>query len=110
MLSKKSSMKTKYISILGLVINSIGALISVLSLTTSDGNVTSQSGIEYHIAVISDIGFRVGLYLLILGFLFQILEKLSKEESVPYPAIILIVISSLSLYKFAFMLTPILFR
>lgn len=92
----------KNIGILGLFINSFGAIISTLSLTASDGRVSgSIIGFEYHIAVISDYGFKTGLYLLILGFLFQILEKLNGIENyIKLGRIVLITFGSLILYIF----------
>lgn len=77
----KFNIKNKYISIIGLISNSIGTFISVLSITAGNGMVISPAtGFEYHIALISDYGFKIGLYLLIFGFLLQTSEKIYFEN------------------------------
>lgn len=71
---------SKIIGIFGLILSSLGAVISVLSFIAGDGRQTSSiSGIDYHIALISDTGFKAGFFLLILGFVMQITEKAQAE-------------------------------
>lgn len=80
------------IGIWGLVINSLGVLISAVSFR-EDPNVYTpslRSGIQYHPALVSSIGFKLGLFLIILGFVFQIYGKVMKEgEKEPTPTMIL---------------------
>ncbi|GEM_PF-5017471 len=92
--------KTKTVGILALTAGAIGAYISVLSFTASDGRVVSPStGFEYHIAVISNYGFKIGLFFLILGFLLQILEKIhNTKNSIILGEIVLVTTCSLALY------------
>ena len=73
-------MTKKQIGTLGLVINSIGVLVSAVSIRESDGYTESlRSGIQYHLASISSIGLKLGLFLIILGFVFQIYERGIKD-------------------------------
>lgn len=90
-------MKSKTIGILGLAFCSLGAVLSAISFTAGDGRVTSEfSGFDYHIPLMSDYGFKIGLFLLILGFLFQIVEKINEPEKfVPSNRIITIVLISI---------------
>lgn len=80
-------MNRKQIGTWGLVINSLGVLISAVSIRESDGYTESlRSGVHYHLASISLIGLKLGLFLIILGFVFQIYErgmKDGKKESTP---------------------------
>lgn len=103
----------RIIGVLGLLTGSFGAIISALSLTAGDGNQTSiVSGIDYHIALISDIGFKIGFFFLILGFVLQVIEKIHeiKRKSVKIRLLVLIFIPVVFLYSFGVnMISRILF-
>ena len=69
------------LGLFGLWLNIGGALMSAVSIKEYQGAYTKSlvSGIQYHYALISSIGVKIGLFLIILGFVFQIYEKRMKE-------------------------------
>jgi len=74
----------------GLVMNVVGATILAISLTAGDGRQTSPTtGIDYHVALISDWGFKLGLYLFLFGFACQILEKKHDGEIINFKEMLL---------------------
>ena len=74
-------MEKRVVGILGLMISSVGALFSAISITEYAGtSISTSSGMQDHPAFISHYGFLLGLYLMILGFSFQILEKIHAEN------------------------------
>src|SRR3989338_5827322 len=93
----------RIVGVSGLVLGSLGSIISVLSLTAGDGRQTSNfSGVDYHVALISDVGFKTGFYFLILGFVLQIIEKThkSKNRNIESSSLLTIFLLSLVLYLF----------
>lgn len=91
------------VGIFGLSCSSLGAIVLALSFTAGDGRQTSIiSGIDYHIALISDIGFKIGFYLIILGFVFQIIEKIyeDKMQSISFDLLIITFLLSVPVYIF----------
>ena len=93
----------RLVGVWGLVLSSIGSIISVLSLTAGNGRQTSTfSGIDYHVALISDMGFKTGFFFLIFGFVLQITEKTYgiKNEKIESNILFTIFLVSLALYLF----------
>jgi hypothetical protein len=89
------------IGITGLALSALGALISSVSLVQYQGSfVTSlQSGIQYHPAFISSVGFNIGLFLLILGFVLQIRERtMQKTDIIPYSEITIYILLTLLIF------------
>lgn len=98
---KNSSNK---ICIWGLSISFIGAIITAVSFAPGDGRQTSRIlGIDYHLAIMNDYSFKIGLYLLILGFSFQVFGKSSFKK------ISIIIIFSFVLYWLFIYLSKFLF-
>ena len=94
-------MRKEKVGIIGLLISSFGALVSALSFAENSGGYvkSSFSGIQYHIAIVSSYGFKIGLFLMILGFLFQILEKVYKENlEISSSTLIAVVLMAMSLF------------
>ncbi|OGN31522.1 MAG: hypothetical protein A3I92_00570 [Candidatus Yanofskybacteria bacterium RIFCSPLOWO2_02_FULL_43_10b] len=65
---------------LGLILNIIGSILVVVSIGKFPdgfgGSTTSNNGREYHFAYVTrPTGLKIGLLLIIIGFIVQILEK-----------------------------------
>ncbi len=108
-----SPIKRKNLSIIGLIISSLGAFISSLSFTEYLGSsiTSNQTGIKYHPAFISSYGFKIGLFIMIWGFAFQIAEKLYKKETIPYKDFLITFLSiAVIFFVLAIILNFILFR
>ncbi len=107
-------MKKRTVGVLGLIISSIGALFSAVSITEYSGSYirSVSSGIQYHPAFISHYGFMLGLYLMTLGFSFQILEKMHPEnETVAWQDInITFLTTALVFFLLNIVIAPIFFR
>jgi len=98
---KLSEFQPRSIGIVGLICTSLGAIISVLSFTAGDGRQTSPiSGIDYHVALISNIGFKIGFYFMILGFVFQIIERIyeGKQENIKLNLLVTTFLLSVAIY------------
>lgn len=69
------------IGVLGLWVSSVGALISSAAVIEDPNIVTISvtSGIGYHPVLVSSFGLKIGLLMVILGFVFQIYEKSMKD-------------------------------
>ncbi len=81
--------------LVGLCSNTLGAIILAISLTSGDGYQESmRTGIEYHYALVSDIGVKVGIYLFVFGSVLQVIEKINfkKSQKVSLPMIVLVTV------------------
>lgn len=84
------------IGFLGLITNSIGALLLSVSVIGAPGFTTGHTGgSAYKIAIVNDWGTDVGLKLIILGFIFQIFEKSLDRRSF---SILVLLTFTISLY------------
>ncbi|MEW6617637.1 MAG: hypothetical protein AB1333_04455 [Patescibacteria group bacterium] len=94
-----TGIEARKIGILGLVLNSFGAIISAMSFIGGDGRITSEiSGIDYRIAHISELGFQIGLFFMIFGFVLQIIEKINRKNEVSIGVIIFSFITTALIY------------
>lgn len=102
----------KVVGVFGLSLNAFGSIILAISLTAGDGRQTSVvSGIDYHLALISDIGFKIGFYFLLFGFILQITEKIHiKEQKIKLELLLTTILLSLIGYIYCInIITRILF-
>lgn len=74
-------MDSRKIGLIGLCLNSLGALLIAFSLQGGDGYWVGEfTGIQYHTAYISERVFIVGVLIFVAGFILQIFEKYWGDE------------------------------
>lgn len=100
------------IGFLGLIINSVGALLLSVSIMGASGLTTGHTeGSEYKIAIVNDWGTEVGLKLIILGFIFQILEKCFGKNAFSFWLFLIFTVSSYYLLlRLSFFIPRLLFK
>lgn len=89
---------SKELGKLGVIVSAVGTLISALSFAESHGNETGQlTGMKYSIPLVNDYGFKIGLTIVISGFILQYWEK-TKENGIGVRELGMLLFWSLIIY------------